>query len=83
MAINRYREFINFAEKGKGCKHGSLVMKGDQVWSYAVVIATVDREDRTIEFNEERYSRTTNCHQSAVRLGSSYLSKDGWNLIHI
>ena len=83
MAINRNREFVNFAQNGKNCRHGALDMKGDKVWSYAVVIATVDREARTIEFNDKIYSRTTSRHQSAVRYGSSDLAKYGWRLIHI
>ena len=75
MARIRSNEFVDFVRFGKNCRHGALEMKGNEVRSYGVLIAQVDRASRTITFNEHKYSRTTSTHQSAVRGSYSRLGE--------
>lgn len=81
MARIRSTEFVEFAKYGKACKHGALVMKGDEVRSYRMLIAKVDRAERVIMFDNTRVSVTTNCHQHAVSYGYSALQSEGWTLV--
>jgi hypothetical protein len=80
MARIRSTEFVKFCETGKTQRFGNLVMKGDDVYSYHTKIATVDRNAKIIRMNEQTYSKTTSCHQSAIVRGHGYLDHD-WSLI--
>lgn len=74
MAKIRSAEFVAFVRDGKNCRHGALEMKGDEVRSYGVLIARVDRTAGTIAFNERKYSVTTSRHQNAVQYADSRLA---------
>lgn len=74
MARIRSSEFVAFVNTGKSFKFGSLTMKGDEVHSYDVLIATVDRANKTVAINPRKYSVTTTIHQRAAEVGMHYLS---------
>lgn len=74
MARIRSNEFVDFVRLGKNCRHGALEMKGNEVRSYGVLIAKVDRQAGKIGFNEHKYSVTTSCHQSAIERSYSRLA---------
>ncbi len=69
MAKIRSKEFSDFVADGKPRSFGRLVMAGDKVWSYNVVIAEVYRECKEVNLLTTKFSRTTSTHQSAVELG--------------
>lgn len=84
MAKNRYTEFMDFVDDGKPRKYGALHMAGNTVMSYNATIAEIDRSARVIYFNDRSYSRTTSCHQAAVRTGGSILEeRRGWKLKYV
>lgn len=78
MARIKYREVAAFLETGKRQRCGELVMVGDQISSYDVVIATVDRAARVVTLDATKYSRTTSGHQQAVR--GQVRMEPGWTL---
>ena len=73
-----WRPFIAFAEDGKDCKHGSLLMDRDTVWSYQRKIAQLDRVLRVVYFDPTKVSRTTTQHQNAITRSMSTLTSAGW-----
>lgn len=73
MAKIRSSEFVNFVRNSCNQRYGSLVMKNDEVWSYGVIIARVNRSTKTISCNSHKYSITTSRHQRAVEVGSDML----------
>jgi hypothetical protein len=74
MARIRSSEFVTFVQSGKTFKFGALTMKGNEVRSYNTVIATVDRDNKTVTINPRKYSVTTTIHQRAAEIGTHYLS---------
>lgn len=78
MARIKYREVEKFLETGKRQRCGELVMVGNLISSYDVVIATVDREARIVTLDCTKYSRTTSAHQQAVR--GQVRMEPGWTL---
>jgi hypothetical protein len=74
MARIRSNEFVTFVNTGKSFKFGSLTMKGNEVRSYNTVIATVDRDHKTVTINPRKYSVTTTVHQRAAEVGMHCLS---------
>lgn len=75
MSKIRSKEFADFVNDGKPRAFGKLVMAGDKVWSYNVVIAQVIRECKEINLLTTKFSKTTSTHQRAVELGF----QDVWN----
>lgn len=73
MAKYRGQEFAKFACDGKRFRSGELLMLGNEVFSYAMKIAVVDRDKKSIKLNETKVSRTTSRHQGAITLGMIYL----------
>jgi hypothetical protein len=81
MPAIRSKEFAEFAKHGGTKTFGSLKFKGDEVYSYAMLIARVDRANKVVQFDNEGRSVTTSRHQHAVSRGfSSWLEKEGWKL---
>lgn len=77
----RSNEFVNFINTGKNQCYGNLRMVGDTVYSYNMLIAKVDRQNKKILFNGEKKSVTTSVHQSAIRNGFSIcLESSGWKI---
>ena len=74
MTRIRSNEFVTFVNTGKSFKFGALTMKGNEVLSYNTVIATVDRDNKTVTINRRKYSMTTTIHQGAVEVGMHHLS---------
>lgn len=70
----RSNEFVTFVNTGKTCKFGALTMVGNEVRSYNVVIASVDRANKTVAINTHKYSVTTTVHQRAAEVGMHYLA---------
>jgi len=81
MASYHHKPFATFALTGKGSRHGALVMRGDEVFSYDTKIAHVNRENKRVILVTRKFSRTTSMHQGAVRLGVTlHLASQGWYL---
>lgn len=75
-----WKPFIQFCTGFTPSKHGNLVMRDDEVFSYKRKIAHVDRDNKHILFDETKLSRTTTVHQDAVRYGFNHLRQQGWTL---
>lgn len=73
MAKNRWTEVENFARMGGRADFGALCMRGDSVYSYDMLIAKVDRDNRRITMNSKKVSKTTTMHQRAVEVAAQHL----------
>jgi hypothetical protein len=81
MALYRDSEFVDFCNTGKGHTNGTLVMRGESVYSYDMLIAHVNRNIKLITFFGKTVSRTTTRHQNSVLRGHSInLQHSGWNI---
>lgn len=81
MATVHHHSFVDFASNGKSQRFGELFMAANEVFSYGVVIAKVDREKKHITFCSKKYSATTSTHQKAISLGFLLSLKNlGWTL---
>jgi hypothetical protein len=80
MARTKTTEFQAFAITGKTQRCGELRMQGDEVLSYALLIAKVDRTRRILYFRGDARgtSRTTASHLAACTGGLP----DGWTLVN-
>lgn len=79
MAKYRGKEFAAFAVDGKRFRSGELLMVDNEVFSYAMKIAVIDRDKKSIKLNETKRSVTTSRHQHAIVLGMLYLPST-WTL---
>jgi len=79
MPRQRSQEFADFVLDGKTRKFGSLVMCGNDVYSYNMKIAEICRPSKDIKFCNRKVSVTTSCHQGAVNVGHALLPA-GWVL---
>jgi len=79
MAKYRSKEFAAFAVDGKYFRSGELRMVANEVYSYSMKIAVLDRDKKSIKLDETVVSRTTSRHQHSVRSGMIYLP-DTWTL---
>ncbi len=83
MARNHYDAFSDFCLTGKNSKHGALVMRGDTVWSYDLTIAWINRQTKTVVFNDAKVSKTTSAHQRAITMAFPIsLTAKGWTLVN-
>lgn len=69
MAKVRSNEFVDFVRYSADQRYGSLEMKGNEVRSYGVLIATVDRDAKIVHYNTKKFSVTTSRHQNSVGAG--------------
>ena len=79
MAATRSKEFANFVTTSTRQRFGELLMVDNKVFSYNMCIAVVHRENKEISFDPKKVSRTTSCHQRAVREGFNRMTA-GWVL---
>lgn len=66
MSRYHYEDLANFLLHGTRVRHGEMLAAGNQVTSYDVIIAIVDRENKTVKVNTTKYSKTTTHHQNTV-----------------
>lgn len=82
MASYKRKEFLNFCLTGKSQKNGNLVMKGNEVFSYALKIAEVDRDKKHVtRIVNPRRSLTTSMHVGSCK--SEWMFPEGWTFSEI